>query len=117
MSKKNLLKIFVIFLIISCAKSGKVEDVNCSMIGINGPSKVSVGEVIVFNIVGFDENSNILKNSSNIKGVEWEVEGENIFILEKKEKNLLKIKCVKKGTFCIKAKYKNHQTYLSVTVE
>ncbi len=117
MSKRNLLKIFLIIFMISCAKSGKLEDLNCSMIGINGPSKISVGEQAVFNIVGYDENSNVLKNTSNIKDVEWKVEGENIFIVEKKEKNLLKIKCVKKGTFCIRAKYKNHQTYLIVTVE
>ncbi|MEJ5306980.1 MAG: hypothetical protein WHT27_01605 [candidate division WOR-3 bacterium] len=117
MSKKNMLKIFLILFLVSCAKTGEIQDVNCYLIGINGPSKISIGETAIFNIVGYDQNSSVLKNSSAIKNVEWELQGDNIYIIEKKEKNFLKVKGIKKGTFCIKAKYKDHKTYLSVTVE
>lgn len=115
--KKNLLKFYLILFLVSCAKTGQIEDVNCYFIGINGPSKISVGESAVFNIVGYDQNSTVIKNSSEIKNVEWEFEGENNYIIEKKEKNFIKIKVIKKGTFCIKAKYKDHRTYLSVIVD
>ncbi|MEO0233667.1 MAG: hypothetical protein ABIN39_06345 [candidate division WOR-3 bacterium] len=117
MSKKNILKILLILLLASCAKTGKIEDVDCYLISINGPSKISVGESAIFNIVGYDQNSAVLKNSSCIKNVDWELQGDNIYIVEKKEKNFVRIKGIKKGMFCIKATYKDHKTYLSVTVE
>lgn len=111
-------KIFILLLSIllfNCAKKQIQNDTNFTMIGINGPPQLSVGETAIYNVVAYDEKQKVLKKSSSID-VEWEIEGEKNILVEKKEKNFVKIKAINKGIFCIKAKYQDHISFYTVKI-
>ncbi len=112
---KKIIILLLSILFFNCAKRQIENNINYSMIGINGPPELSVGETAIYNVVAYDDNQKVLKKFSSLD-VDWEFEEEKIILVEKKEKKFVKIKAINKGIFCIKAKYKDQITSYTVKI-